>query len=79
VSEKFEQLKEILVDKFKVSPEQVTPDATWEDLELDSLAMVELSLILESDFGLNIGDKELQELTSIDDVLRLMQERSAAI
>ena len=75
----FEQLKGILVDKFKVDPGQVTPEATWEDIELDSLAMVELSLILESDFGLQIGDKELQELTAISDVLRLMQERSAAL
>ncbi|MYU55864.1 acyl carrier protein [Streptomyces kasugaensis] len=72
----FEQLKEILVTKLRVAPEQVTPEATWEDIELDSLAMVELSLMLEENCGLRIGDDELLETPTIKDMVRLMEERS---
>ncbi|MFF4159216.1 acyl carrier protein [Streptomyces sp. NPDC001678] len=72
----FEQIKEILVNNLKVTPEQVTPEATWEDIELDSLAMVELSLMLEQEFGLEIGDDELLGASTISDMVGLVEERS---
>ncbi|MCX2923443.1 MULTISPECIES: acyl carrier protein [Streptomyces] len=74
----FETLKEMLVSKLKVAPEQVTPEATREDVELDSLAIVELSLLLEKELGLQISDDELLEAATIRDMADLMTERSAS-
>ncbi|MFE7815700.1 acyl carrier protein [Streptomyces sp. NPDC057433] len=74
----FETLKEMLVSKLKVAPEQVTPEATREDVELDSLAVVELSLLLEKELGLQISDDELLEAATIRDMADLMTERSAS-
>ncbi len=76
MSVRFEQIKEILVNNLKVTPEQVTPEATWEDIELDSLAMVELSLMIEQEFGLEIGDDELLRAPTIGAMVGLMEERS---
>jgi acyl carrier protein len=73
----FDTLKEILVHKLKVSPEQVVPEATKEDVELDSLAVVELSLVLDKEFSIVISDDELLEVATIGDMARLMEERSA--
>ncbi|MDT0464461.1 acyl carrier protein [Streptomyces gibsoniae] len=73
----FEILKEMLVSKLKVAPESVVPDATREDIELDSLAVVELSLVLEKELGLEIRDDELLEAATVGDMARLMEERSA--
>lgn len=73
----FDRLKTLLVESLKVTPEQVTPEATWEDIELDSLAMVELSLSLEEHCGLRIGDDELLEVSTIGDMVSLMEERSS--
>ncbi|MFF2775580.1 acyl carrier protein [Streptomyces sp. NPDC058052] len=75
----FEQLKSILVDKLKVSPEAVTPEATREEIELDSLAVVELSLMLESELGLKISDDELVEAPTVGDIVALMEQRGAKI
>ncbi|MET9428534.1 phosphopantetheine-binding protein [Streptomyces sp. NPDC003036] len=75
----FEQLKSILVDKLKVSPEAVTPEATREEIELDSLAVVELSLMLESELGLKISDDELVEAPTVGDIVVLMEQRGAKI
>ncbi|MEU9133866.1 phosphopantetheine-binding protein [Kitasatospora sp. NPDC048540] len=75
----FETLKEILVSKLKVSPEQVTPEATKEDVELDSLAVVELSLVLEKELGVEISDDELLDAETIGDMARLIEERSARV
>ncbi|ALO99027.1 MULTISPECIES: acyl carrier protein [Streptomyces] len=74
----FETLKEMLVNKLKVTPESVVPDATREDIELDSLAVVELSLVLEKELGLTISDDELLEAATVGDMAKLMEERSAA-
>ncbi|MHC5909237.1 acyl carrier protein [Streptomyces sp. S6] len=75
----FETLKEMLVSKLKVTPEIVVPDATREDIELDSLAVVELSLVLEKELGLAISDDELLEAATVGDMAKLMEERSAAV
>ncbi|MBV2355216.1 acyl carrier protein [Streptomyces sp. J2-1] len=74
-----EQLKEILSNKLKVSPESITPDATREDIELDSLAVVELSLLLKSELDLDISDDDLLEAETVADMVRLMEERSAKV
>ncbi|MEU1089960.1 acyl carrier protein [Streptomyces sp. NPDC005576] len=75
----FEHLKELLVAKLKVTPESVVPEATREDIELDSLAVVELSMILDTELGLSISDDELLEAENVGDIARLMEERSAKI
>ncbi|MGV9407214.1 acyl carrier protein [Streptomyces sp. NPDC003674] len=74
-----EQLKEILSNKLKVSPESITPEASREDIELDSLAVVELSLLLKSELGLDISDDDLLEAETVADMVRLMEERSATV
>ncbi|MFD4528578.1 phosphopantetheine-binding protein [Streptomyces sp. NPDC058470] len=74
-----EQLKEILSTKLKVSPESITPEATREDIELDSLAVVELSLLLKSELDLDISDDDLLEAATVADMVRLMEERSAKV
>ncbi|CAM5629938.1 acyl carrier protein [Streptomyces luteogriseus] len=74
-----EQLKEILSNKLKVSPEAITPEATREDIELDSLAVVELSLLLKSELGLDVSDDDLLEAETVADMVRLMEERSAKV
>lgn len=74
-----EQFKEILSNKLKVSPEAITPEATREDIELDSLAVVELSLLLKSELGLDVSDDDLLEAETVADMVRLMEERSAKV
>ncbi|SDD17975.1 acyl carrier protein [Actinokineospora iranica] len=75
----FETLKNILVDKLKVSPDQITMEASKEDVELDSLAVVELSLVLEKELGLKISDDELIEVETVGEIVALMTERSVTV
>ncbi|MEU2425321.1 acyl carrier protein [Streptomyces rubradiris] len=75
----FEKLKEILVNKLKVTPEQITLDATMEDIELDSLAVVELSLVLETELGVSVSDDELLEAETVGDMVALIEQGSARV
>ncbi|WP_105970688.1 acyl carrier protein [Streptomyces geranii] len=75
----FEKLKEILVNKLKVTPEQITLEATLEDIELDSLAVVELSLVLETELGVSVSDDELLEAETVGDMVKLIEQGSARV
>ncbi|MFB6818825.1 acyl carrier protein [Streptomyces sp. NPDC056347] len=75
----FETLKEILVDKLKVDPDRITPTSTREDAELDSLAVVELSMLLEKEYSVVISDDELLEAETIGEMARMITERRATV
>ncbi|QKV97164.1 acyl carrier protein [Streptomyces sp. NA02950] len=75
----FEILKGLLVGKLKVAEELVTPEATIEDIELDSLALVELALLIEQDLGVSVDEDELADAWTVDDITQLMSEQSNCV
>jgi len=65
-----ERVKSIIVEQLGVEPEQVVPEASFrEDLEADSLDLVELIMAFEEEFGGEISDEEAQELTTVAQVV----------
>ncbi|NEC91723.1 acyl carrier protein [Streptomyces sp. SID12501] len=73
----YDTLKKIFVDDLKVPDDLIAPDATLKDIEFDSLALVELTVILERDLGVEIHEDELKELATLGDMARLVDERVA--
>lgn len=74
----YDTLVNILTGRFQVPPELVCPEATPAALGLDSLFVVELSLVLEKDPGCAIGFDELAQARTLADIARLMQDRHDA-
>jgi acyl carrier protein len=74
----FETLRDILRDLLRIQPELITPEASMADLDVDSLAMVELSMELEKAHGLTIDEAELHELNTVGDLVGLMERKEAA-
>ncbi|MFR2267333.1 acyl carrier protein, partial [Longicatena caecimuris] len=59
----FEKVKEVLVEAINVDEDMITMEANLkDDLGIDSLAAVELSLELETEFDVRIEDEELANL-----------------
>jgi acyl carrier protein len=74
MSDTFERIQAIIVDLLGVDPEQVTMDARFrEDLEADSLDLVELIMAIEEEFGGEISDEQAQSITTVGEAVRYIE------
>lgn len=61
-----ERIKNIVVDLLGVDADRVVPEARFrEDLEADSLDLVELIMAFEEEFGGEITDEDAQRITTV--------------
>jgi len=68
-----EQVKAIIVDKLGVDEAKVVPAARFrEDLEADSLDLVELIMEFEEKFGGEISDEEAQKITTVGEAVTFL-------
>ncbi len=68
----------IIVDQLGVDESTVTPDARFrEDLEADSLDLVELMMAFEEEFGGEISDEEAQKITTVGEVVAMLEAAQA--
>jgi acyl carrier protein len=56
---------------------EATEDQTWQDLDVDSLDLVELVKALEERFGVAIADGRLKAIKTVGDAVALVQELAA--
>ncbi len=78
-NEIFERVKEIIVEVLAVEPDSVTMEASFrEDLGADSLDLVELVMAFEEEFGGTISDEEAQQIKTVGDAVRYIQEKMVA-
>ena len=75
----FEKVKEIIVEQLGVDPDKVTLEARFnEDLEADSLDLVELIMAFEDEFGGEISDEEAQQIKTVGQAVDYLKTRMAA-
>lgn len=73
----FEKLSEIIAEQFGVEAASITMETTFEeDLGADSLDIVELSMALEEEFGVEeMEEDELTAITTVGDLVRYLQRK----
>jgi acyl carrier protein len=75
----FDRVKDLLVEKFGVPADDVRPEATFEDLDLDSLDLVEFALAAEEELGVRISDEEAEDLQTVADTVALLESKGAKV
>jgi len=64
--EVYERVKEVLVEQLGVDENEISEEASFqEDLDADSLDLVELIMELEDQFGIKISDEDAQKIGTV--------------
>ncbi len=71
----YERLKKIIVEQLGVDEEEVQAQASFvEDLNADSLDLVELIMSLEEEFGMEISDEDAEKIQKVQDAVDFIEE-----
>ena len=73
----FADLKDILVNRVGLPESDVVddPDASFEDMGLDSLAFVEIQLAMQQEYGFQIPDEDAEQITTIGEAIDYTNKR----
>jgi acyl carrier protein len=75
-----EQVEKVVTDalvQFGPDPDQITRDATFEELDVDSLDLAELSQIVEDEFGVQLKGDDVGKIKSVGDAIDLVVTRAS--
>jgi acyl carrier protein len=75
----FDDLRNILVNRVGLPEDAVVddPNASFEDMGLDSLAFVEIQLAMQQEYGFTIEDEDAQEITTVGEAIDYTNRRLA--
>ena len=69
-----EKVKAILSEQFDVEEDSITPDTNLsEDLEADSLAVVDLLMSIEDEFEIEVPDEEIENIKTVDQLVKYIE------
>jgi len=71
-NEAFSKFTDNAVEVLAVQPDQVTMEASFEDLGADSLDLVELVMALEETFNIEVAEDELKEIRTVGEAFELV-------
>jgi acyl carrier protein len=75
-SEALDAIREVAVEVLSVEPDQVTEEARFkEDLEADSLDLVELVMGLEERFDIEVPEEDLEDVASVGQAVTLVLDK----
>lgn len=69
-----QRISEALVE-FGAEADEIKPDATWEQLDVDSLDLVELAQIVEDEYGVELRESDMEKLETVGDAVEMVAER----
>ena len=76
VNEVFEKVKKLFVDELGIEADKVTMEAKLEeDLDIDSLGIVEVVMAFEDEFEIEIDDEELTDVGTVGQAVNLLHSK----
>ncbi len=76
MSDTFSEIKAVIVELLNVDESKITLNARFrEDLDADSLDLVELIMAFEDKFGGEISDEDAQKITTVGEAVKYVEER----
>ncbi len=73
MEEKFAKVQEIIAEQLELDPATITMESSlMEDLEADSLDVIELVMAFEEEFGVKMPDEELENIKTVGDIVNAL-------
>lgn len=66
-----DKIKEIIAEKIDIDPTTITEESSFEDMEVDSLDMVEIVMDIEEEFDISIDVED--DIKTVGDLVALIQ------
>ena len=79
MSATYDRVSTLLVERLGVEAGDISADATFSELDLDSLDLVEFALAAEETFGVGISDDEAEQLRTVGDAVELLDTKTSAV
>lgn len=71
----FEKIVKIICDEFDIDDVEITYETTLtDDLGIDSMDLVDLVMSLEDEFGLELPDEALEDMSTVGDLVKYIEE-----
>jgi acyl carrier protein len=73
-----DQIEKLVIESlqtFGADPDEISRDATFEALDIDSLDLAELSQIVHEQYGVELKGSDVADVKTVDDAIRLIAER----
>ncbi len=71
----FEKVRDIICDQFDVEEDAVTPETLLEeDLDADSLDLVDLVMSFEDEFQIEVPEEEIENSKTVGDIVKYIEE-----
>lgn len=73
----FEKVKALLADQLEYDEDKITLESSLvDDLDADSLDVVDLIMSLEEEFDIEIPDEEIEEIKTVGDIVKYIEDRN---
>ncbi|KAA0942496.1 MULTISPECIES: acyl carrier protein [Streptomyces] len=78
MNDTYERVVRLLVRNFGFETGDVSPADTFSELELDSLALVELTLAVQQEFGVKLTDDDLGAQSTLEEAVKVIESKPVA-
>lgn len=71
----FEKIRAMICEQYEIDEDEVTPETILEDLNFDSLDMIEIAMDIEDEFNVEVPDEALEKFITIGDIVEFLENR----
>jgi acyl carrier protein len=70
----FEKVRSLIAEQLDIDEDKITLETTFEDIDADSLDVVELVMALEEEFDLEIADEAVENIKTVADIISYIEQ-----
>lgn len=73
----YTRLSALIAEKTKLTADDISPELNLEGSGLDSFARIELILVIETEFDIELTDAESANVATVDDIVKIIESKSS--